>query len=63
MNKVARILSLEGVARGDIITLGVAVVITEGFFKFHSFTLEAVACVGTWCALRAITRWFSRGRG
>ena len=33
--------------------LGVSLFIAELFYKFHSFTLECVAFLGTWYALDA----------
>lgn len=32
-------------------TLGIAIVIAEVFYKFHSFTLECLAFLGTWYLL------------
>ena len=40
-----KILSIEGPS------LGVSLVISELFYKFHSFTLECIAFLGTWFAL------------
>jgi hypothetical protein len=38
-------------------TLVVSLVVAEIFFKFGSFTLEAVAMLATWWALSTTTRW------
>ncbi len=34
-------------------SLGVSLGIAEQFYKFHSFTLECLAFLGTWCAVDA----------
>lgn len=39
-------------------TLVTSLVIAEIFYKFGSFTLEAVAMLATWWVLAAITRRF-----
>lgn len=42
---------------GSVVPTGVlSLVIAELFYKFHSFTLEAVAFLGTWYALEYLTR-------
>ncbi len=41
-------------------TLAVAFVIAEQLYKFHSFTLEAIAFLGTWWAIRRIALFFIR---
>jgi hypothetical protein len=35
----------------------VAIVVAEVFYKFHSFTLECLAFLATWCALSAVASW------
>lgn len=42
----------------DTATLGTALVIAEQLYKFHSFTLEALAFLGTWYSLRKIASFF-----
>jgi len=38
----------------EIAPLGVALVTAEGIYKFHSFSLECLAFLGTWFALSAL---------
>lgn len=33
---------------GQLPSLGVALLLAEGFYKFHSFTLEGLAFLATW---------------
>lgn len=44
--------------------LVVAFAVAEAFYKFHSFTLECVALLGTWFAIDAAVqlgrRWLGR---
>jgi len=44
----------------DATTLAVSLAIAEFFYKFHSFTLEALAFLGTWYALRRVARFVAR---
>jgi len=44
----------------DTATLGTALVIAEQLYRFHSFTLEALAFLGTWYALRKVASLFRR---
>jgi hypothetical protein len=37
-----------------LVTLAVAFVIAEQLYKFHSFTLETIAFLATWWALRRL---------
>lgn len=41
----------------DAATLGAALVIADRLYVFHQFTLEAVAFLATWYALRAAARF------
>jgi hypothetical protein len=34
-----------------------ALVVTETFYKFHSFSLECMAFLGTWLLVDVITEW------
>ncbi len=34
-----------------------ALVVTEMFYKFHSFSLECMAFLGTWLLFDVITEW------
>ena len=38
----------------DTATLGTSLVIAEQLYKFHSFTLEALAFLATWWSLRKV---------
>lgn len=38
-------------------TVGVSMVIAELFYKFHSFTLECLAFLGTWYVLDAARKF------
>ena len=44
----------------DGTTLAVSLAIAEFFYKFHSFTLEALAFLGTWYAMRRVARFLAR---
>lgn len=41
-------------------TLLISLVVAEVFYKFGSFTLEAVALLATWWVLSSIGRWLVR---
>lgn len=41
-------------------TLGGALVIAEQLYKFHSFTLEALAFLATWYTFRKVAHLFTR---
>lgn len=60
MTKVRSLLTLDLAI--DTVTLGTALVIAEQLYKFHSFTLEALAFLGTWYGLRKIAGLFRRDR-
>jgi hypothetical protein len=42
------------VAATEVVCFGIALVIAEIFFKFHSFTLECVAFLTLWFSLGAL---------
>ncbi|MGQ0550925.1 MAG: hypothetical protein ACT4PY_14795 [Armatimonadota bacterium] len=44
----------------DATTLAGSLLIAEFFYKFHSFTLEALAFLATWYALRRVARFLAR---
>jgi hypothetical protein len=44
----------------DGVTLAIALGVAEQLYKFHSFTLEALAFLGTWYSLRAAGRFLAR---
>jgi hypothetical protein len=57
MYQFVRELGLREVAIREAVPLGGALVLAELFYKFHSFTLEAVAFLVTWFALSAFGSW------
>lgn len=60
MTKVRSLLTLDLAI--DTVTLGTALVIAEQLYTFHSFTLEALAFLGTWYGLRKVAGLFRRDR-
>ena len=52
-----RSLSPLGILYLEAPPLVVSLVIAECFFKFHSFTLEALAFIGVWYALSSLYGW------
>jgi len=58
---MTRLAALLNVATAiDATTLGVSLAVAEIFYKFHSFTLEALAFLGTWYAMRRVARFLAR---
>ncbi|MGH2349348.1 MAG: hypothetical protein ACRDFT_07795 [bacterium] len=58
---MTRLAALLNVATAiDATTLAGSLVIAEFVYKFHSFTLEALAFLGTWYALRRVARFLAR---
>jgi hypothetical protein len=45
------------IAAAEIPALAASLVIAEVFYKFHSFTLEALAFLATWTVLGSIGGW------
>ncbi len=58
MTRLAALLNVVTVI--DATTLAVSLGIAEVFYKFHSFTLEALAFLVTWYALRRVARFLAR---
>ncbi|MEK6207966.1 MAG: hypothetical protein AABM32_10020 [Chloroflexota bacterium] len=60
MERLENILAtpLNATAAVTLATLAVAFVIAEQFYKFHSFTLETLAFLGTWWVLRRASLFF-----
>jgi len=50
-------LSLKRFTVEQIPTLGLALIIAELFYKFHSFTLECLAFLTTWYVLDAARKF------
>ena len=55
-----RALVLSDLTAINAVTLATSFVIAETFYKFHSFTLEAAAFLGTWYVLRLAARFALR---
>ena len=54
MFTLLRRLKNRSAALREASTFTVALVIAEGFYRFHSFSLECLAFLGTWGALSAL---------
>jgi hypothetical protein len=64
MYTLTRLLSRKALIRQQIPTAGGSLLIAELFFKFGSFTLEAMGFLATWFVLDAIyTAIDGRGEG
>lgn len=58
-----RILALTDSALAiDAATLALSLAVAEALYKFHSFTVEALAFLGTWYALRRAARFLAGRR-
>ncbi len=44
----------------DAVTLAISLAVAEAFFRFHSFTLEALAFLAVWFALRGAGKFLLR---
>jgi len=51
MFELVRVMGLPAFLAREAPYLGASIVIAEFFYKFHSFTLEAVAFLATWYGL------------
>ncbi len=58
MEKVRTYLSADLAVNAS--TLAVALVIAEQLYRFHSFTLEALAFLATWWSLRQVGLFLTR---
>lgn len=58
MTRFATVLNVATVI--DATTLAGSLAVAEFFYKFHSFTLEALAFLVTWYALRRVARFLAR---
>lgn len=60
---IARVRPLVTLALAvDVATLALALAVAENLFKWRSFTLEAIAFLAVWYALRELTRALLRVR-
>jgi hypothetical protein len=62
MFELAQLWGTRELALHEAAPLTGALVIAEIFYKFHSFTLEAAAFLGTWYVLSAVRARFWPGR-
>jgi len=63
MYSLLSLVPVSAIASRELPALGVALVIAEVFYKFHSFTLECVAFLATWYGLSwLIDRTLPSGR-
>lgn len=60
MYTLFRLLSVKRLALEQVPALGLAWVIAEFFYKFHSFTLECAAFLATWFVFDVVIQWISR---
>ena len=51
MLELIRHLGWQKLAIEQLLPMGLALLVAELFYKFHSFTLECVAFIATWLAL------------
>jgi len=60
MYTLVRSLPVERLAYEQAPALGLAWIVAEFFFKFHSFTLECAAFLATWFVLDALIQKVAR---
>ena len=58
MYTLIRLIPLRRVLLEQVPCLGASLFIAELFYKFHSFTLECIAFLGTWYAVDAARKAF-----
>jgi hypothetical protein len=56
MYSLVRMLPVARLLREQVPALGLAFVIAELFYKFHSFTLETLAFLATWGLIDALSQ-------
>lgn len=59
MYSLTRVLSYRQLLVEQLPTLVASLLIAEFFYKFHSFTLECLAFLGTWYIIGGVVRWLS----
>ncbi len=57
MYTLLRMLPIKRLAYEQVPALGLAFLIAELFFKFHSFTLECAAFLATWFVFDVAIQW------
>lgn len=60
MYTLIKMMPLRQLLLEQVPALGVSLIIAEQFYKFHSFTLECVAFLGTWFVIDGGLRLLSR---
>lgn len=63
MYTLTRSLGLRAVLAGEALGLALALVVAEAFFRFGSFTLEAVAFLATWFGFGWLASRFGGSEG
>ena len=51
MYTLLRTLSFRSILLEQVPSITISLIIAELFYKFHSFTLECVAFIATWCVI------------
>lgn len=62
MYSLMRLLPLRRLLLEQVPALAVSFVIAEVCYKFHSFTLECLAFLATWCAVDVVIEQVARRR-
>lgn len=60
MYTLIRMMPIRQLLLEQIPVAGASLIIAENFYKFHSFTLECVAFLGTWYVIDGGLRLFIR---
>ncbi len=61
MYTLLSLLSLRRLVLEQMPAIGIALIVAESFYKFHSFTLECIAFLATWYIVDALTNFLKRG--
>lgn len=60
MYSLMRLLPLRRLLSEQVPALATSFVIAEGFYKFHSFTLECLAFLATWAVVDVVIQQVAR---
>ena len=63
MYTLSRILSPRQLLTEQVPMIFASLLIAELFYKFHSFTLEAIAFLGTWYLFDVVAGWLGVNSG
>jgi hypothetical protein len=63
MYTLFRTIGTSAAVKHELLPFGIAFVIAELFYKFHSFTLECLAFLATWFALSVVMSLFVKPAG